>query len=206
MKGYPVVALVMATLLEAKPFVEGMVLKKREKTPFNLFGNGNTVLIISGVGKANSAMAAAYCCQNFKPASICNLGAAGATQFSHPLGEIFHVKKIFEYDRPEFGSGKPHIHKPDMLDGFQTAKLATNDRAILDPNERKKISEDADLVDMEGASVVQACKKFQTRCYLFKFVSDTPDHKKDEDIVKNIRQYRTPFYEFFISSVMPNFL
>jgi len=206
MTGYPVVAIVMATLLEAKPFVEGMFLKKSKKKPFDLFRNENTALIISGVGKTNSAMAVAYFCQNFNPVSICNLGAAGATQFSHSLGEVFHVTKIFEYDRPEFRSGRPHIHKPDMLPGFQPAKLATSDRAILDPNERKRISVDADLVDMEGASVVQVCKKFQTRCYLFKFVSDTPDHKRDEDIVENIRRYRASFYEFFISSVMPNFL
>jgi len=203
MTGYPVVAIVMATLLEAKPFVEGLALRKSGKTPFALFKNENTILIVSGIGKTNAAMAAAYCCQNFNPISICNLGAAGATRFSHPLGEIFHITKIVELDRPEFRSGRPYVHKPDMLDGFQPAKLATSERAILDPNERKKISADADLVDMEGAALVQVCKKFQTRCYLFKFVSDTPDHKRDDDIVKNIRQYRTPFYEFFIKSVLP---
>jgi len=203
MTEYPAVAIVMATLLEAKPFVEGIFLKKSEKKPFDLFRNENTILIISGVGKANSAMAAAYCCQNFNPVSICNIGAAGATQFSHPLGEIFHITKIFEHDRPEFKSGRPHIHKPDMLDGFQTAKLATGDRAILDPGERKKISRYAGLVDMEGASVAQACRKFHKSCYMFKFVSDTPDHTRDEDIVENIRRYRAPFYEFFIKSILP---
>jgi adenosylhomocysteine nucleosidase len=206
MTEYPAVAIVMATLLEAKPFVEGMFLKKSEKKPFDLFRDENTILIISGIGKSNAAMASAYCCQKFNPACICNLGAAGATLFSHSLGDILHIREIFEYDRPDFRSGKPHIHRPDTLKGFQTADLATGDKAILDPDERKKISRYAGLVDMEGASVAQACRKFHKSCYMFKFVSDTPDHTRDEDIVKNIRLYRKLFCEFFISSVMPALL
>ena len=160
-------------------------------------------MIISGIGKANAAIATAYCCQKFNPACICNLGAAGATHFSHLLGEIFQIKKIFEYDRPEFKSGKPHIHRPDILNGFKTVKLATCDRVVLDPDERGEISVNAGLVDMEGASVVQACSIFQTKCFMFKFVSDTLDHTSDKEIIENIRLYRTPFFEFFYHSVLP---
>ena len=195
----------MATLLEAKPFVPGLSLKQTRKTPFPLFQNDNLLLIVSGIGKANAAMATAYCCQKYTPACICNLGAAGAAGVGHSLGEIFHIDEIIEYDRPELKSGKPYIHKPDTIDGFRTAKLATSDRAILDPDERKEISKNADLIDMEGASVVQACRKFRTKCFMFKFVSDTPEHTRSEDIVENIRWCRSFFYEFFWDSVMPVF-
>ena len=172
----------MAMMLEAKPFVEGLALKKSATEPFVIFQNGSILLIISGIGKVNAADATVYCCQKFNPACICNLGAAGATDFSYGLGEIFHIKKIFDYDRPEFNSKSPHIHKPHILSRFKTAKLATCDKAVLDPGERKKIAINAGLVDMEGASVAQTCGKFKTRCYLFKFVSDTPKHTTDEDI------------------------
>ena len=200
-----VTAVVMATLLEAKPFVPGLSLKQTRKTPFPLFQNDNLLLIVSGIGKANAAMATAYCCQKYTPACICNLGAVGAAGVGHSLGEIFHIDEIIEYNRPELKSGKPRIHKPDTIDGFRTAKLATSDRAILDPDERKKISKNADLIDMEGASVVQACRKFRTKCFMFKFVSDTPEHTRSEDIVENIRWCRSFFYEFFWDSVMPVF-
>ncbi len=161
------------------------------------------LLIISGIGKANAAMATAYSCLKFKPACICNLGAAGATRSGYDLGEIFHIQKIVEPDRPDLKTGKPCVHKPDLLPGFKTTILATSDRAILDPKERKIISINADLIDMEGASVVQACRTFQKSCYLFKFVSDTPDHTRDQDIVDHIRRYRERFYEFFSDSVRP---
>ncbi|MFH2046630.1 MAG: hypothetical protein ABIK92_15960, partial [Pseudomonadota bacterium] len=61
----------------------------------------------------------------------------------------------------------------------------------------------ADLVDMESASVIQTCKKFGILCYLFKFVSDTPEHTNDTDIVDNIKKYRDDFFDFFQKSVMP---
>ncbi|MFC1515731.1 hypothetical protein ACFL7E_03130 [Thermodesulfobacteriota bacterium] len=193
----------MATMLEAKPFVEGMSLKRVEKEPFALFANEYIRLIISGVGKSNAAMAASYCCLNSNPAFVCNLGAAGATHPSYPLGKIFHITEICEYDRPDFRSGNPHTHIPHALNGFETEKLATGDKAVLDPNERKEISVIAGLVDMEGAAVVQACRKFRKKSILFKFVSDTPDHTHNEDIVANIRLYRTPFYTFFANDVLP---
>jgi len=198
-----VTGIVMATMLEAKPFVLGMSLTRSRKKPFSVFQNDNIFLIISGIGKANAAMATGYSCYKCKPTCICNLGAAGATDFSHALGENFHITEIIEYDRHELTTKRPYIHHPDILNGFQTARLSTSDMAVLDPDERKKISMNADLIDMEGASVAQACRKFNTKCFMFKFVSDTPDHAKDEDIVENIRRHRSFFYEFFIRSILP---
>ena len=198
-----VAVIVMAAMLEAKPFVLGLSLNQRRKKPFAVFQSDHIFLIISGVGKANAAMATGYSCDKYHPACICNLGAAGATDVSHPLGEIFHINKIVEHDRHELTTRKPCIHNPDILNGFQTATLSTSDMAVLAPDERKKISMNADLIDMEGASVVQACRKFNTKCFIFKFVSDTPDHARNEDIVENIRLHRSFFFEFFIRSVMP---
>jgi len=198
-----VTAIVMATMLEAKPFVLGMSLTQSRKKPFTVFQNDTVVLIISGIGKANAAMATGYLCYKCHPARVYNLGAAGATDFSHPLGEIYHINQIIEYDIHELTTKRPCIHHPDILNGFQTARLSTSDMAVLDPDERKKISLNADLIDMEGASVAQACRKFDTKCFIFKFVSDTPDHAKGEDIVENIRRHRSFFYEFFVRSVVP---
>ena len=198
-----VIGLIFATMLEAKPFVQDMELKKIEKTPFPVFHKGPIVLIISGIGKANAAMAAAYCCQIFHPALICNLGAAGATDDSFTLGDILHITEAIEYDRPELRSSRPLVHSPHILEGFPFAKVATQDTPVIDPSKREGIASVAGLVDMEAASIIQACGKFQTKCVVFKFVSDTPDHTHGDDIVTNIKMYRTSFYDFFQKSVMP---
>lgn len=202
MEKYPVIVIVMATMMEAKPFVPGLSLEEYDQRPFRLFRKNTLILAVSGIGKANAAMATACCCEKFRPARVFNLGAAGASGPSHALGDIFHINKIIEYDRPELKTRIPSVHKPHVLTGFPTATLSTSDRAILDPEERKAISQNADLIDMEAASVVQACRIFETPCYVFKFVSDTPEHTEDNDVITNIRRYRTPFFEFFKRSVL----
>ena len=68
MERNPLIAIVMATMIEAKPFIRGMSLKEYEQRPFRLFKNDDILLTISDIGKANAAMGAAYCCQKFKPA------------------------------------------------------------------------------------------------------------------------------------------
>jgi len=199
---HPVTVIVMATMMEAKPFVLGMALEEKQKQPFRLFGKDTLVLAVSGIGKANAAMATAWCCERFTPVCVFNLGAAGASGPSHALGEIFHISRIVEYDRPRLITGEPTVHRPRVLDGFPTATLSTSDRAILDPEERRAVSRIADLIDMEGAAVVQACDLFDTSCCVFKFISDTPVHTEDEDVITNIRRYRTPFFEFFRRAVL----
>ena len=193
----------MATMLEAKPFVQQMSLKQIPDSPFLVFQNREVLLLVSGIGKTNAAMATAYLCTAFNPVEIFNLGAAGAARFGYGLGEIFHIHEVVEPDRPDLKTGKPCFHQPDLMEGFKTAKLATSDRAILDPINRQAIARNADLLDMEGASVVQTCRKFESRCFLFKFVSDTPDHTRDQDIVDHIRCYRKRFCEFFVDAVIP---
>ena len=199
----PVIVILMASMLEAKPFVMGMSLHPIEKRPFFIFNNDPFRLVISGVGKANAAMAATYCCQKYQPACIINLGAAGSSDYSRQLGEIVQISKVIEPDRIDIITRKTPLYKPHVLKGFKKATLSTADKPVIDPAHRREISKLAHLMDMEGAAVVQACRLFDTRCHLFKFVSDTPEHTGDGDIIENIRKYRTPFYEFFQHTIMP---
>lgn len=192
----------MATMLEAKPFVTRIPLNKINQSPFPVYRNEHMIVVISGIGKANAAMAAFHCCKEFSPDIIVNAGAAGAADYSCLLGEFYHITKIIEYDRPDFKSGAPEIHTPEIIDGFQTATLATQDKAVVLPDKRKKVSEVAKLVDMEAASVVQACKKQNIPCLVFKYVTDTPEHTEDGDIVSHIKRFREPFYDFFINSMV----
>jgi adenosylhomocysteine nucleosidase len=202
----PLIGLIFATMTEAKPFIQGMTLEKVENEAFSVFQKGQIVLIISGIGKVNGAMAAAYCCQTFHPALVCNLGAAGATNSSLVLGDIVHVREAVEYDRLELKSNKPHVHIPHILDGFPLSTIATQDTPVIEAEKREEIASFAALADMEAASVIQVCHKFQTKCVIFKFVSDTPDHRHGDDIVENIKQYRRSFYEFFQNAIMPRLI
>lgn len=201
----PLRGIVMATVLEAEPFIKGLALKSKETKPFRIYKNGQIILIISGIGKTNAAMATTYIILQFRPATIYNLGAAGATDTSHPLGKTCHIIKVIENDRHSLCSDTPATHIPNILQGFDTATLSSSDSPVKGPLKRKEIATDSDLIDMEGAAVVQVCKRFDTPVIIFKFVSDTSQHTSHKQIVKNIETYRSSFYEFIKTKLLdPN--
>ncbi len=194
----------MATDLEAGPFIKAFKMREIEDRPFMVYGSDEMILVISGIGKANASMATAYICAKFDPEWILNLGAAGATRESWELGSIYHIEKVIEPDRPHPASGTPYVQTTDILPDFQKAVLATQDKPVERPEDFQHVAPLADLVDMEGASVVQASKMFGKRCLLFKFVSDTPAHAgKGELIIEHMRYYGAPFCEFITSYVIP---
>ncbi len=197
-------AIVMATMIEAKPFVEGLLLEPAEKKPFLVFKNQKYVLVVCGIGKANAAMATAYCCIKFKPDAVFNIGAAGALTLSKPRGEIYRINRVIEHDRPDFRTAKPFIHNIPTIDSIkaETAILSTSDKAAVSPEEREKVSQyGGELVDMEGASIIQTCRKFQTPCFLFKYVSDTPEDTDNSSIRGKIREYRKKSFLFFTHNI-----
>ncbi len=199
----PVTLLIMATLLEAKPFVSGLGLTSFCEKPFPVFINGSNILVISGIGKAHAAAATAYGCLTFAPTAVINAGAAGALDGTHPAGSIYQVGRIIEHDRPDIFSGQPVGHEPDRLPEIQTTVLATGDRPVIEPDDRTCLAALAGLVDMEAAAVVQTCRTMNVPCYVFKFVSDDPGHTAGIDIINNIRKFRTAFFDFYKTEVLP---
>ncbi len=197
------ICLITATLVEAEPFIKIFDMKELEKKPFGIYGSGDILLGIAGIGKANAAMGTAYCCMKYQPACIINTGAAGAVDERYQVGSIFQVEKIIEPDRPHLRSNTPWVQTPDTIDGFSNAALATQDKPINDIETFRELSAVADLVDMEGASVLQAARRFGIKCLLFKFVSDTPLHAGKSLIVENIREHVRPFCEFTSDTVIP---
>lgn len=195
------IGLIMATMLEAKPFVLGLNLQQVAEKPFAVFARPNLRLILSGIGKANAAMATSHLILCHHPTLICNPGAAGATNADYPLGACLHIDHIIEPDRPDLLSGAPSVLTPDTLTGFPLASLATQDRPVRDQDERQTLA--PCLVDMEAAAIVQTCQCYGPPCYCFKYVSDLPNHTTLTDICTHITLYREPFFAFFQSQALP---
>jgi adenosylhomocysteine nucleosidase len=199
----PVIGLVMATMLEAMPFLIDLKLEEGAAGPFPVYGKDRLRVIISGVGKANAAMACSYFICRYDPCVLCNLGAAGATDSRLELGECRQIERIIEPDRPDLDTGLPHEQAPAVLEGIPSVTLATQDKPVRKTAEREKIARLAQLVDMEGAAVSQTCRRFDKPCYVFKFSSDTPVHGQISDIRANVFLYREEFYHFFRKDVLP---
>jgi len=193
----------MATMTEASPLIRGLALAETASSPFRIFKDARIVLTISGIGKANAAMACASLIQRFRPYLICNIGAAGALDEKRKLGELYHINRVIEPDRPDFRTGAFMEQLPDVLEGFTLASLATQDRPLRTAEERKEAAGLADLVDMEGAALLQTARRFGLGCFLFKFVSDTPAHAQRSAIIENIERFRDVQLRFFEYLVLP---
>lgn len=190
----------MATMLEAEPFIRGLRLEERGQAPFPVFGSDEAVLVVTGMGTASAAMAAAYLIMRHAPSLVCNLGAAGALERDLSLGDTLQVSRVVEPDRLHLRTGEPLTYVPDLLDGIRDATLATVDRPVLEDSDRRDLSRLARLVDMEGSGICQACKRFAVRCYLVKFVSDIG---QGCDIAGNIALLRDAFFAFGRDTVLP---
>ncbi len=197
------IAIIMATKLEAAPFLERLSLNLETKKPILVYGHGNIVLSISGIGKANAAIATTYSILRYQPRLVCNLGAAGATRPGFGIGEIYHIDRVIEYDRPHLRSAKIRIFSPQVLPGFRYATVATQDKPVVDQDRRRAIAGITDLVDMEAAGILLASKKFDVPCVALKFVSDTVEHEDPEEIVENMKQYCNSFCDYFVRTVLP---
>ncbi len=192
----------MATMLEAKPLVKALSLVAEAGGPCRVFRGDGIVLAVSGIGKVNAGVALAYLAVKYGVRVAVNLGAAGSTTGLLALGDIRHVNRIVEYDRPRVMGREMRVTRPDTLPGFETASLATQDVPVIEPELRGAMAAYAELVDMEGAAVLQAARMFGIPCYLFKIVSDTPAHVADRDIVENMRAVRDALAGFFTGRVL----
>lgn len=162
----------VALFPEAKPWIETLGLKiLRDQTPFPVYQNENHTLVVSGMGKINSAMSVAFLLNEFKTSIgefswILNLGICGAPKPLFEIGESFLIHKITDQ-----GSGK-NVY-PDILfrHSVSEASLITVDRPVFE-NETKELPNT--LVDMEAFGFFQAARKFFTgdKIRIVKTVSD----------------------------------
>jgi len=144
---------------EADPIIDFFHLKKIDDKKFQIFTNEKITLIISGIGKIESAIATTYLLP--KPNSILiNIGICGSPK--HKKGELFQIKKIIDK------SSTKVVH----LKG----KYIFNTQSITccDTPQNDKIKFKNSLVDMESFGFYKSAKKFvkDENIYLIKVVSD----------------------------------
>jgi len=194
--------LVMATMIEASPFIKGLSMQKITAKPFPVYTVNNNKMIISGIGKVYASLAAAVLIREYGIDILVNAGAAGGLREGFETGDIFHVSEVVDYDRPKLINKEIRVIRPDIIQGYRNASLATLDRPVITPEDRKLVGEHADIIDMEGAGFLQACRVFGAKAYLWKIVSDTAEHSSDKEIISNIKMTIDQLYNFMAENVL----
>ncbi|KPU27105.1 hypothetical protein TR13x_06855 [Caloranaerobacter sp. TR13] len=152
---------------EAKPIINFYKLKRvNENKFFQVFENDDIKLIISGIGKINSAVALAHIVSKYGISDediIINIGICGSK--SREIGEAVLVNKIHDIE-----TGRDYY--PDILikHQFEEGTLETFSKPVVDFDIK-------DICDMEGSGFFKASSKFFSphQIQLIKIVSDHLD-------------------------------
>jgi len=146
-------AIVSAFYKEVAPIIKHYKLKKIN-SPFDIFKNDEIIVIISGIGKINSAIATTYLLNNYDIDFIINFGIAGSKSFK--IGEIFLINKINKNLYPDILYSHP----------FNESEIICSDEVVTDGNFK--------LVDMESEGFFKASTKFLPleNIFILKIVSD----------------------------------
>lgn len=160
--------IVTAMYTEAKPIIEMYKLKKNiSNREFQVFESKNISLIISGVGKLNSAVATTQLisCKNIREEDvILNIGICGTNKTDFLIGDIFYINKITDHD-------SKRNYFPDILfrHNFREASIETFSQIVKDKNTMK-----VPLCDMESSGFYFSASKYFSphQIFLLKVISD----------------------------------
>jgi len=161
-------AIVSAFYKEVAPIIKHYKLKKIN-APFEIFKNDEIIVIISGIGKLNSAIASTYLLSKYNIKFIINFGIVGSSKFK--VGEIFLINKINKNLYPDILYSHP----------FKETYITSMDEVVTDGK--------FNLVDMESEGFFKASTKFLDldKIFIIKIVSDNlVCFRPDSDFMDNL--------------------
>lgn len=162
--------LITALDAEAKPLCDYYRLKRDTSLPYTLYRNDNFLLLVSGIGKANTMMALSALLGWRIPETgdiLVNIGICGAPS-DYTIGEALLIHQIFEGARRYY----PDILYPHT---FREASLVCIDSP-------QSIVHDYPI-DMESSAVFQAASRF-FKLHQMAFIKVVSDHFTPESVTK----------------------
>ena len=180
---------VIAMDKEAKPVTARMTRVKEKQISgkrviFGTLFKKKTAVVICGVGKVNAACGAQIAIDLLQADKIVNIGVAGGLNDSVEVGKMYCISAAVQYDfdltqlnGTQIGTldERTENYIPLAICGkYPQRLLATGDRfndSLADYKLLKDVLK-ADIRDMEGGAIAQACMHANIPCLSFKIISD----------------------------------
>ena len=155
-------------------------------------------VFVCGVGKVDAACGAFLAADRFGAEAIINAGVAGALNQSMQVGAIYAISHACQYDFDLVQLNGTPIGTLNEFEerwiplatagDYPLKKLASGDRFNDDRRDFLLLTEDfgADIRDMEGGAIAQACVHAGIPFYSFKAISDVAGSgSTTEQYIKN---------------------
>lgn len=193
---------IIGAMDEEIAILQNKITEKEETTIAGcLFINGNldgkqVVLLKSGIGKVNAAMATSILMERFAPNLVINTGSAGGFSSKLEVGDIVVSSEVVHHDVDvtafdyQYGQvpGMPPTFKADAtlineaiaavneLDvNGEVGLIATGDSFMEDPQRVQAVREKfSDMIacEMEAAAVAQVCHNYHCPFVVIRALSD----------------------------------
>ncbi len=158
------IGILFATEMEAKPFLD-----RGEPE--------GTVTVISGMGMEAARIATEQLIEEHGCTTVINAGVCGALHNRLERGAVYRVSMV---------STENLKTAVNVGVGIGLKKLVTVEEPVFQPERKRELSKQGDLVDMEGYAVARVCEEHNVPCIMIKGVTDFGDHNGKEDIQKHI--------------------
>ena len=183
------ICFVIAMDKEAAPIISAMERVKERKISGKRVVLGNLfkkkiAIVVCGVGKVNAACGTQIAIDKLKAEKLVNIGVAGGLNKGVAVGEVYQISHAVQYDFDLTQINGTAIGTLDectenfialnICGKYPAKRLATGDRFNDSKDDYKLLTKelDADIRDMEGGAVVQACMNAGVKCYAYKIISD----------------------------------
>ncbi|RBP46905.1 5'-methylthioadenosine/S-adenosylhomocysteine nucleosidase [Garciella nitratireducens] len=180
------VGLLFAMLEEAKPYISKYHWGKKDfKSKFPVYEgsylNEPCFAVISGVGKANAAVATALL-KDLEVDTIINIGSCGANSKNLKVGDVVIPSQLYDgdFDLSKFGKNtkNPYNLSQSQENGL---KCYTFSKFVTE-----KIDHDDYVVDMECYAIACLCDYFKIKFIPVKIISDNANENAVNDFDGNI--------------------
>lgn len=168
------------------------------------YGAHELLVIESGIGKVNAAIATAHVIARYQPRAVINTGSAGGLgqnvhigdvviashtahhdvdvrAFGYALGQVPRLPERYAAD-PELGTAAviaaSHFESANVHHGL----IVSGDQFIDHSDKVARIRADFPevlAVEMEAAAIAQTCHQLATPCVVIRAISDHADEKAD---------------------------
>lgn len=166
------------------------------------FLNHELILAYSKIGKVNAALTSTILCEKFKADILLFTGVAGSLSDKLHINDTVYATSLVQHDLDITAFGHPHGYVPgneifvktdaklnDLAKtvakklgiNLKEAVIATGDEFISKKESKEWIKNtfNADIVEMEGASVAVVCSAFNIPFFVLRSISDNSDDNAD---------------------------
>jgi len=166
------IGILFATEMEAKPFLD-----RGEAA--------GMVVLVSGMGMEAARLATEKLIRESGCTTIINAGVCGALDDSLERGAVYRVS-VVNVDGGSLSQVSEWLRASSVALEQNGRRLVTVEEPVFQPDRKKELSRQADLVDMEGYAVARVCEEHNIPCILIKGVTDFGDEEGKADIKQNI--------------------